>query len=42
MPICVECGKPVPNLYTEYSKQNIQLSVCVCTLNINLNNSIIC
>jgi len=30
MPICVECGKPVPNLYTEYSKQNIQLSVCVC------------
>jgi len=28
MPICVECGKPVPNLYTEYSKQNIQLSVC--------------
>jgi len=30
MPVCVECGKSVPNLYTEYSKQNIQLSVCVC------------
>ncbi|KAG4088355.1 Arv1 protein [Neocallimastix lanati (nom. inval.)] len=28
MPVCVECGKSVPNLYTEYSKQNIQLSVC--------------
>ncbi|ORX84679.1 hypothetical protein BCR32DRAFT_266192 [Anaeromyces robustus] len=28
MPICVECGKPVPSLYTEYSKQNIQLYVC--------------
>ncbi|CAG8553589.1 10451_t:CDS:2 [Diversispora eburnea] len=28
MPICVECGAPVTNLYTEYSKGNIHLTHC--------------
>lgn len=29
MPTCVECGAPVTNLYTEYSKGNIRLTPCV-------------
>ncbi|CAG8443802.1 5687_t:CDS:2 [Funneliformis caledonium] len=28
MPTCVECGVPVTNLYTEYSKGNIRLTHC--------------
>ncbi|CAI2174547.1 14427_t:CDS:2 [Funneliformis geosporum] len=28
MPTCVECGAPVTNLYTEYSKGNIRLTHC--------------
>ncbi|RUS24826.1 hypothetical protein BC938DRAFT_473022 [Jimgerdemannia flammicorona] len=28
MPTCVECGEPVTNLYTEYSKGNIRLTHC--------------
>uniref|UniRef100_U9U2L1 Protein ARV n=1 Tax=Rhizophagus irregularis (strain DAOM 181602 / DAOM 197198 / MUCL 43194) TaxID=747089 RepID=U9U2L1_RHIID len=28
MPTCVECGAPVTNLYTEYSKGNIRLTPC--------------
>ncbi|KAL1923921.1 uncharacterized protein VTP21DRAFT_6956 [Calcarisporiella thermophila] len=28
MPVCVECGTAVTNLYTEYSKGNIRLTQC--------------
>ncbi|KAI8332975.1 Arv1 protein [Blakeslea trispora] len=28
MSTCVECGQPVANLYTQYSKDNIRLTTC--------------
>jgi len=29
MPICVECGSAVSDLYREFSKGNIRLTQCV-------------
>nr|KAJ3421193.1 sterol homeostasis protein [Polyrhizophydium stewartii] len=28
MPVCIECGEPVPTLYVEYGKGNIRLQRC--------------
>ena len=29
MPVCIECGVPITNLFTDYGKGNILLTQCV-------------